>query len=444
LIKRMKFLVVAVLFGALQATSAAGQGLIRDAEIENTIRAYATPIFNAAGLDPEAVRIYLIADDQLNAFVAGGQRLFLYTGLLIEAREPGEVIGVIAHESGHIAGGHLARIQEELRNAQIKSILAMVLGAVAGAASGDGRVAGAVTAAGQGGAMGSLLQYSRTQESAADAAGMKFLDRAGQSSRGMYDFLQRLEGEMFRAGVRVSPYLSTHPLTAERINAVANHLALSRYTDVPPSPEFVEEHERMRAKLIGFSRPLGVVLRDYPESNNSIAARYARAIAWYRVPDLERATGLVDGLIADEPDNPWFRELKGQMLLESGRVAESLSPYEKAVELAPNEPLLETALAKAQLEANDPALLEPAREHLEAAVQREPGLAGAWRLLTVAYSRLDKPGETALAQAEYSLILGERSQAKVLAERAMGTLPRGSPGWLRAQDIVTQTDRDKT
>jgi predicted Zn-dependent protease len=443
LIKLLPILFVAVLFGALQATPVAGRSLIRDAEVENTIRTYATPIFSAAGLDPGSVRIHLIAEDELNAFVAGGQRLFVYTGLLIEAQSPGEVIGVIAHEAGHIAGGHLARIQEELRNAEIKSLLALVLGAVAGAASGDGRVAGAVIAAGQGDALGGLLKYSRTQESAADAAGMKYLDATGQSSQGIYDFLQRLESHNFRAGVSASPYLSTHPLTAERIDSVANHLALSRYSDVPQNPDLVAAHDRIRAKLIGFTRPLGAVLSAYPESDLSVPARYARAIVWYRQPDLARATALVDGLIADEPENPYFHELKGQMLLESGRVRESLAPYRKMVELAPDEPLLEMALAKAQLETNEPALTDTARQHLESAVQREPQLGEAWRLLTVAYSRLGQNGETALAQAEYSMLQGERAQAKVLAARAADMLPRGSPGWLRAQDIVTQLEREK-
>jgi predicted Zn-dependent protease len=444
LIKLIKYLVVALFSGALLAAPAAGQGLIRDAEIENTIRTYATPIFRAAGLEPENIRIHLIGDDELNAFVAGGQQLFIYTGLLIAAKEPGEVIGVIAHESGHIAGGHLARIQEELRNAQLKSILAVVLGAVAGVASGDGRVAGGIAAAGQGEAAGSLFKYSRTQESAADAAGMKYLDATGQSSRGMYDFLKLLEGQMFRSGVRISPYLSTHPLTTERIDTVANHLALSRYADALQDPKLVEAHNRMRAKLIAFTRPMGVVLQRYPESDTSIAARYARAIGWYRVPDLPKATALIDALIADEPNNPYFHELKGQMLIESGRVAESLKPYEKSVALAPEEPLLEVALAKAQLETNDPALTDPARIHLEAALQREAGMGDAWRLLTVAYSRLGKDGETALAQAEYALIRGEKSQAKVLAERAMSVLPTGSAGWLRAQDIATQITREKS
>ena len=444
MIKHIRVLVAAAMIGALQVVPAAAQGLIRDAEIENTIRAYATPIFSAAGLDADSVRIHLVANDQLNAFVAGGQRLFVYTGLLMEAEEPGEVIGVIAHEAGHIAGGHLARIQEELRNAQIKSILSFVLGAVAGVATGDGRVAGAITTAGQGEAVGGLLKYSRTQESAADAAGLKYLDRTGQSSRGIYTFLQRLQDQMFMSGIRVSPYLSTHPLTTERINAVANHLSLSRYTDAAEKPEFLAAHQMMRAKLIGFTRSLQATLRSYPESDLSVPARYARAIAWYRQPDLMRASALVDGLIAEQPKNPYFHELKGQMLLESGRIADSIPPYQKSVELAPGEPLLETALAKAQLETNDPALVDTAREHLESAVQGEPGLGSAWRLLTVAYSRLERPGETALAQAEYSLILGERNQAQALAERAMGVLPQGSPGWLRAQDITTQVKRDKS
>jgi predicted Zn-dependent protease len=444
LVKLIRFLAVSLLAGTLAAAPAAGKSLIRDSEIENTIRAYATPIFSAAGLEPGDVRIHLIADNELNAFVAGGQRLFMNTGLLIAAKEPGEVIGVIAHEAGHIAGGHLARIQEELRNAQIKSILATVLGAVAGVATGDGRAAGAIAAGGQGEALTSLLKYSRTQESAADAAGLKYLDATGQSSRGMYDFLKLLEGQMFRSGVRVTPYLSTHPLTAERIDSVANHLALSRYAEARPNPLFVEAHNRMRAKLIAFTQPLDFTLRTYPESDTSVAARYARAIAWYRVPNLDTALPLIDALIAEEPKNPYFHELKGQMLLESGKVAASLKPYEMSVELAPGEPLLETSLAKAQIETGDAALLGPAHQHLESALQGEPGLSEAWRLLTVAYSRLGLNGRTALAQAEYSLTLGERSQARVLAERAMEMLPRGSPHWLRAQDISSQLQRDKS
>ena len=444
MIKLIQYLVVTLLSGALLAAPAAGQSLIRDAEIENTIRSYATPIFLAAGLEPDNIRINLIGDDDLNAFVAGGQQLFIYTGLLIAAQDPGEVIGVIAHESGHIAGGHLIRIQEELRNAQLKSILATVLGAVAGVATGDGRVAGGIATAGQGEAAGSLFKYSRTQESAADAAGMKYLDATGQSSRGIYNFLKLLEGQMFRSGVRISPYLSTHPLTTERIDTVANHLALSRFADAPTDPKLIEAHNRMRAKLVAFTKPIGVVLQQYPEGDTSIAARYAHAIAWYRIPDLKKATALIDGLIADEPNNPYFHELKGQMLLESGHVAESLAPYGKSVALAPEEPLLEVALAKAQLETNDAALVEPARLHLESALQKEAGLADAWRLMTVANSRLGKNGETALAQAEYALILGEKSQARVLAKRAMDILPNGSSGWLRAQDIASQVERDKS
>jgi predicted Zn-dependent protease len=221
-------------------------------------------------------------------------------------------------------------------------------------------------------------------------------------------------------------------------------MALSRYTDVPEKPQLIEAQNRVRAKLIGFTQPLATTLRDYPESDTSIAARYARAIAWYRVPDLPKALPMIDALIAEEPENPYFYELKGQMLFESGRVAEALEPYEKAAALAPDEPLIEVGLAKVQLETNNQALTLPALKNLETAVQREPGMADAWRLLTVAYSRLGRNGETALAQAEYSMLLGERNQSRVLAERAMGILPQGSPGWLRAQDIVTQLDRKKS
>lgn len=416
-------------------------GLVRDAEIENIIREYATPIFNAAGLDSSVVEVHLVNDARLNAFVAGGQRVFINTGLLVRSKGPEEVIGVIAHETGHIAGGHLARFQDELRNAETKSIIALLAGLAAGIATGDGRVAGAIVGGGSNAALTGLLKYSRTQESAADAAALKYLDNTGISARGLLEFFELLQREIRLTGGREHPYLSTHPLTNDRIATVSGHLALSRFSDTPIADDLTRKHAYMRAKLIGFMEPLETTLEIYPEEKNGTPARYARAIAYYRNADMAKALPLVNELIAGEPNNPYFHELKGQMLLENGQVEDSLVPYERMVELAPNEPLLRTGLAKAQVESGRADLLQPALEHLRVAVRIDPQMRDAWRLLTIVNGRLGNQGDLALSQAEYTLLNGDVKAAQALAERAVNILPTGSPGWLRAQDIVSETGR---
>lgn len=434
-----------IVLAVTASTAAFGQnrnvGLVRDAEIENIIRDYATPIFNAAGLDSSVVEVHLVNDARLNAFVAGGQRVFINTGLLVRAKGPEEVIGVIAHETGHIAGGHLARFQDELRNAETKSIIAMIAGIAAGIATGDGRVAGAIVGGGSNAALSDLLKYSRTQESAADAAALKYLDQTGISSRGLLEFFELLQREIRLTGGREHPYLNTHPLTNDRIATVSGHLALSRFSDTPIATDLARKHAYMRAKLIGFMEPLETTLKLYPEDRNDIPARYARAIAYYRNASIDKALPRVNELIASDPDNPYFHELKGQMLLENGRVGDSLAPYTRMVELAPDEPLLRTALAKAQVESGQADLLQPALENLRVAVRMDPKMRDAWRLLTVVNGRLGNQGDLALSQAEFTLLGGDLKAALALAERAVEILPTGAPGWLRAQDIVSEARR---
>ena len=440
----VRIIFVAILLSTLSGAPAESQGrirLIRDAEIENIIRSYATPIFNAAGLIDDSVSIHLVGDDRLNAFVAGGQRLFINTGLLMRAESANQVIGVIAHEAGHIAGGHLARVQEELRNAELKSILATIVGVAVGAATGDGAAAGTIVRGGQGAALTDLLKYSRTQEASADSAALKYLDRTSQSPRGLSEFFRLLQTDNRLQGGREHPYLSSHPLTSDRIGVVENHLALSRYANTEPPRDQVMDHQIMRAKLIGFMHPLDNVLRIYPENNHSIPARYAQSTAFYLEGNLNVAVPLVDSLIADDPKNPYVHELKGQMLFENGRIKESVEPYAKSVELAPEEPLLRVGLARSQIETGDPALLEDAKIHLQVAAGQEAEIREIWRLATIANGRLGQMGEMALARAEYELRGGQPVAARTLADRAIDQLPAGSPGWLRAQDIRAQAQQ---
>lgn len=436
-LRRLAALVLAcaVLVNAGTAT-ARGISLIRDAEIEDTIRAYADPIFRAAGLDPSAITVHIVRDSRLNAFVAGGQRLFIHTGMILAGKRPNQLIGVIAHETGHIAGGHLVRTHQALQNAQIQTILAVILGAAAAVASGNAQAGGAIIAGGVGTAQRLFLSYSRTQESAADHAALSYLDATGQSATGLLEFFETLGDQDVLINRRSQdPYTRSHPLTRDRVEAVRDHVKRSQYSNRADPPAFALAHKRIQAKLRGFLNRPRVVLRRYPVADTSVEARYARAAAYHKAARLGKALTEIDSLLAEQPNDPYFNELKGQILFEHGKVSESIGPYEKAVRFRPGSPLLRLGLAQSQIATRDPSLNKAAIRQLEAAVGMERDLAGAWYQLAVAYGRSGRLGHSALAGAERLISIGNFKSARDQALRAQQKLPEGTPGWLRAQDI---------
>ena len=437
------FCVLLLLFGPLlpQRAAAEQMQLIRDAEIENTIRIYATPLFQAAGLSPQGIRLYLVKDRALNAFVAGGLNMFINTGLLIETEEPGEVIGVIAHETGHIAGGHLARTGAALEQTQAALIATYLLSLGAALATGESALGAAVLSGGQDVALRGLLQYSRTKETSADQAAVSLLRATEQSPKGLMEFMDSLSGQEVLLTNNQDPYLRTHPLTQDRIDFLRQAMQESPYANKPADPELVRLHNRMRAKLIGFLEPLDQVLRQYPLSDTSLPARYARAIAYYRVPDIEKALTEIDNLLAENPGDPYFRELKGQILLEHGRVAESVPEYQAAVLALPDSSQIRQALAKAQIALDSREMDKAALENLAVTLAREPNNAGAWRLSAVAYGRLGDQAMTALSLAESALARGRYEEARDRAEHAVGLLTENTAPWLRAQDLKNEAER---
>ena len=428
---------LALLLAATAPVSAADDRVvvIRDAEIEATIRAYATPLFQAAGLTPDDIHVALVQSDKINAYVTHGLTLVLYTGLLARSETAGQVIGVIAHETGHIAGGHLVRLREEVDTLLLKSLAVAALGIGAAFASRQPEAAGVIIGAGSDMLQRDLMRYSRTQESSADHAGVGFLDATGQSSRGLLRFLEIMQTQEFMLSARQDPYVRSHPLTTERINFLREHVRESPFSDVPDTPENAEAHRRMKAKLIGFLEPLASVVRQYPASDGSLAGRYARAIAYYRVADLAEAIPLIDGLIKERPDDPWFEELEGQMLFENGRLGDALPHYRRALALQPTVALLHYEIAQVEIELGDKALEHDALDHLREATRVEPLNADAWRLLSIAYGRQGQMGDSALALAEAASARGEKKEARLQADRAQQRFPYGSPGYLRAQDI---------
>jgi predicted Zn-dependent protease len=434
-------LAMAVALGQTLPVDAQGRGLslIRDAEIEATIRAYAEPVFKAAGLDASAIKVHLVDDNQINAFVTPGMNMFINTGLLIHADSPNQVIGVIAHETGHIAGGHLVRLNDELRNMTIESILAMIAGIGAGVATGNAGVGAGAMMLGNQIAQRNILKYSRTQESSADQAGMGFLDDTHQSARGMLEFFEKLESQMLLNTGSQDPYLQTHPLTRDRVDSVQDHVDHSPYSDAKDSPALIEMHQRMLAKLKGYLWPLDQVMLAYPKTDTSQPARYARAIAFFRVSRMKEAVILMDSLLKESPDDPFYLEQKGQILFQNGRLADALPLYQRAVDLKPHEALLRQELGQVQLETEDERYVKPAIANLEFAAGMQANDPGVWRLLAIAYGRDNQIAMSQLAQAQEAAASGNKREARMQAKRALKGLPTGSPGWMQANDIISAT-----
>jgi predicted Zn-dependent protease len=439
------FLILVTLFFGIipYAQAQGGPTFIRDAEIENTIREFSAPIFQSAGLEPTDVKIFLIRDSSLNAFVAGGQKIFINTGLLMRSSNASQIIGVIAHETGHISGGHLSRIGDVIARSTITSIVGLLLGGAVIAATGSADVGTALILGGQQIGERGFIAFSQTQESAADQAALTMLDRTEQSSKGLVEFLKIIESEELYSASEQSGYYRTHPLTRDRMNAVKNHLKRSPYANKPTSPKVTAAYNRMKAKLQGFILPISQALQLFPASDKSLEARYGRAIALYRRPELDNAVKLIDGLIAEHPHDPYFHELKGQMYFENARPKEALKSYKTALLYLPQSALIHSQVARIQIELNDPHTIDSAIKHLRAALQVERDSAFAWRQLGIAYGRKGNIAQSSLALGEEALLRGDNNAASFHAGRAVKLLPHGSRGWLQAQDILQELSRRK-
>jgi predicted Zn-dependent protease len=418
-----------------------GMPVIRDTEIEALLRDYAQPILRAAGLAQQNVRVVVLGDRAFNAFIMDGRHIFINAGALFDAKTPNEIIGVFAHETGHMAGGHLSRLREQLASAQTASIIAMLAGVgamVAGARSGSGGgdVGMAAIMAPQAAIQRSLLAYVRTQEDQADHAGVKFLTATNQSPRGMVELFKRLSNDALFNSRYIDPYLQTHPMPAERVAALEIQAKVSPYWDRKDSPELQLRHDMMRAKLSGFLDRPDTVARRFPLGDHSLPARYARAISTYRHSDLRQAITQIDGLIQAQPGSPYFYELKGQALLEGGRPAEAIAPLRHAVQLSHGAPLMEIMLAQALIATSSNKIAEEAVELLRSAIAREPDAPEAYTQLAMAYGRKGDVANADLASAQAAFARGDLKTARQLATRAKTRLTIGSPAWVRADDIV--------
>ena len=438
---------------ALVSSTSAQAGIIRDAETEALVRAYAKPIFETAGLGSQGIEIHIVNDRSFNAFVVDGHNMFIHAGTLMTARTPNQVIGVIAHESGHIVGGHLARLRGQLAKArsaalmlQLLGIAAMAAGALAGGGAGNlGQAGLGVAYGGQDAAMRMVLAYQQDEESSADQAGVKFLDGTKQSGRGMLEAFETLASKM--VGITgINPFLQSHPLPQQRLAQLRELVMSSPYYNTVDPPELQFRHDLMKAKLFGFLDQPETVFNRYPQTDQSLPALYARAIATYRQSGVQVALPQLDALIAAKPDWPYFYEIKGQFLFESGRVQEAVPPLRRAVDLAPDAPLIRIAFAQALLGTPTPQNVDEAISDLRNALAREDDSAMGYRQLAAAYARKAEkaPGaarkqylaQAELASAEAYFYEGQLKLAKDQAKRAKAGFIDGTPSWLKADDIL--------
>ncbi len=430
-----------LLITTAQPAQAQGLNLIRDQEIEDTLRELSRPVFEQAGISLSSVRFILVQDNALNAFVAGGQNIFVHTGLILETSNPEELVGVIAHETGHIASGHLLRTHEAMDDLKMQSMLTSILGIAAAIGTGNGGVGMAAVTASQTLAVRGFLRHSRVQESSADQSAVRFLQDAHLPLSGLVSFMGKLSNQELLPESQQSEYVRTHPLTRDRINFLKNADDTQRRKGTVPA-DWVEKHIRMKAKLYGYLYPE----RAVNDTGTTIAARYGRAIALYRRGKIADALAETDKLLKIEPDNAWFHELKGQILFETGKVSDAIPPYARAVALAPRAGLLYAAYGHALLESagNDKTRLTEAVAALKRSQRTEPYQARTHRLLATAYGKLGEEGLSHLHLAEEAGIRGDFSAARREVVLAQQKLPKNSPGWLRAEDIQDQiTKKDK-
>ncbi len=442
-IHRLATLLAMLCLASFASRPAMAQSVLRDAETEALLADMAKPLFTAAGLNPANGKVVLIGDPSINAFVAGGQIVYVNSGLIDAADTANQVQGVVAHEIGHIVGGH-AVFQRDGGYGNI-SILSLLLGAAAMAA-GSAEAGTGILMAGQRAALGKYLAYSRVQESSADAAGVRFLNTAGISGKGMLGFFDKLTQEMHRYGYystspEVDPFAQTHPMSQDRVQTLKADLEGSPNWTKPLDADLERRFKRVQAKLRGYTNDPKKTLRIYPQSDQSVPAHYARAYAYHQSGYPEQAAAETAALVKLAPNDPYILELQGQILLESGQPQAALDPLRKATQLSGYSPLIASTFGHALVATEDKANLKEAEQVLRDSLARDRDNPFAWINLGTVYDREGDEPRTALATAERANLIGDARTAMVSARRAMAGLPQGSPEWVRAQDIAMVSEQ---
>ncbi len=431
------------------AQPAAAQSVLRDAETEAMFAEMIQPLAKAAGMTPRDVKVVLLQDPDINAFTAGGQTIYVNSGLIQAADDANQVQGVLAHELGHVADGHVILADAGIKPAMGITLLSMVLG-IAAMAAGGGEAGAGIFAAGQQAAMGKYLAFSRVQEATADATALKFLNESGITGKGLLGFFKKLQSQEYYWGSteKIDPFQQTHPLSGERIQTLTADVVASPVYGKAPDPALEERFRRVKAKLMGYAMPPEQTLRAYPAANQSIYARYARAYAYHKAGYPDKADAESAALVRARPDDPYFQEVRGQILLEAGKPQDALGPLRAATEGSRYSPLIATTYGHALIATEDRANYPEATRVLRTAVARDDDNPFAWYQLGTVYELTGDTARAALATAERASMTGDSRTAASSARYALSNLPANTPDWIRAQDIAMTAgnalcDKDK-
>jgi predicted Zn-dependent protease len=403
---------------------------VRDAEIEKYLKEYIDPIFTVAGLNPKDAKIILVNENTVNAAALPNSTMVLYAGFIRATKSVEQVIGVIAHEVGHIAGRHHVRGYAAMEKAQKTGMMVGLLGLTLGILSGRPDVGMATAVGSMSQSIHSFLSYHRGEESAADMAALKFLEKLNWTSKGLMEFLETLQGQELLNSSQQDPYLRTHPLTRDRIESI--RVKINPSMNVLPK-EFYETYRLIHMKIDAFLFPVEKVEKKY--NGQSDLDKYAQAILAYRGAYYDKAISIVNCLIEKNPGNPFYHEFKGQILFESGKVNTSIPSYEKAVELMPSSALLRIGLSQSLLRQDKKDYTEKAIKHLRYALRQEKDNITAWHLLAIALGKQGNMADMALALAEEASYKGDWSTALEQAKRALWHLKKDGKASIRANDI---------
>jgi predicted Zn-dependent protease len=440
---KISFLIFLLFPIKLFASQTISEGaLIRDAELEEILKSYITPIFEAAGLNPKSIHIYIIHTNEVNAFAMGGGKIAMTTGFLLKATSALQVIGVLAHETAHIAGNHVIRGAEAYEKALLQGLIGTIGGVAAGLAGSPEAAMGLILGS-QEMAKSHFLKFSRTQESSADQGAARFLDKLGYSSRGLLEFMQILHKDDLLAEQYIDPYAITHPLHSERIDFFRSHLSRSPHADTGLPKKFDENFDRLQVKLAAFTTSPDIILSQFKTGDRTLLARYGKAIAHFQNSHIDESLKEIDSLLQEFPQDPHFWDLKGQILFESGKIQKSAKAYEKAVNLSPHTPLFRVSWAHALIESNDPHKLETAHAELLRAKTDEPDNPFTYRLLAIYYGKKEKIDLAALSLAEMALLVGDLPTAVQQAKRSLHLLKNDPVNQARAKDILEEVKRLK-
>ena len=438
----LRLTLAALLLAFAMVRPAAAQSILRDSETELLFRDMSKPLIQAAGLDPANVKIVLINNPEINAFVVGGQVVYIHSGLLTQADNANQLQGIIAHELGHVAGGHINRLHEGAGNATKIGILSLVLAAAAMAAGAPADAGMGIMMAGQRAALGNFMAFTRAQESSADLAGAAYLSKAGISGKGSLAFFKKIQNQEYRLAIYAKDsYDRTHPLSQERVQSLAQTYQKDPAWDRPTDPALEARFQRIKAKLQGFIDPK-VATQKYPESDQTVPGHYARAYAYHLGAYPDKALSEADALLKTAPDDPFFLELKGQILLESGRPKEAIPILRQAVKNAPDQPMIAVMLGHALIASEDEKNFAEAKQVLKTAVNRDNDNPFAWLQLGIVYDREGDQARAALATAERNNLQGNAKLALASARTAMRGIPAGTPDYLRAQDIAMVSEAE--